>query len=38
VQAATLLTTVPAAAGAMPIGQSGTQESSQVIALFAPLP
>jgi glucose/arabinose dehydrogenase len=37
VQAVTLATATPASAGAAPIGGSGTQESSQVIALFAPL-
>jgi hypothetical protein len=37
VQTVTLATAAPASAGAAPIGASGTQESSQVIALFAPL-
>jgi hypothetical protein len=38
VQAVTLATATPTSAGAAPIGASGTQESSQVIALFAPRP
>jgi len=36
VQAVTLPTATAASAGAAPIGASGTQESSQIIALFAP--
>jgi Fibronectin type III domain len=38
VQAVTLPTATPASAGAAPIGASGTQESSQIIAMFAPRP
>jgi len=38
VQAVTLPSATPASAGAAPIGASGTQESSQIIALFAPRP
>jgi len=37
VQTVALASAAPASAGAAPIGASGTQESSQVIALFAPL-